>query len=510
MTAATKRTSDTPGRTGGASRDTTGTDRIVRVASGDVAATTAVPDGAPVSSAGPAASTEALAAFLASIRYADLSDTTIEKTKMLFLDWLGSALAGAPSEPVRILARFVRSMGPAGGSATVVPWRATSSPFFAALLNGASSHVVEMDDLHNGAVAHPGTVVFPAALAVAQDRDASGERFIASVVAGYEACVRVGEYLGRSHYRVFHTTATAGILGAAAAAAHLLGGDAGVMQHALGSAGTQAAGLWEFLRDGAMSKQLHAGKAAADGLLAAYLAQDGFTGASRILEGPAGMGAAMSRDADPRCLAAGLTERPMRWKVLETSLKYHASCRHTHPAADALLEVMRRYKLSADDLAAIRVRVYRAASDVLGAVEEPRTIHQAKFSLGFVLALIALYGRAGVADFTEETLHAPAVTSLARRVSMVVDDSLDALYPARWCAVVDVELVDGRIYSSRVDEPKGDPGNPLTAAEVEEKFRVLARAGGLLDERDVEEVIARVRTLERAVSLRDVLPGAAT
>jgi 2-methylcitrate dehydratase PrpD len=256
-----------------------------------------------------------------------------------------------------------------------------------------------------------------------------------------------------------------------------------------------------------MSKQLHAGKAAADGLLSAYLARDGFTGASRILEGQAGMGAAMSRDADLSRLTAGLTERPLRWKVLETSLKYHASCRHTHPAADALLEVMRRYNLSADGLAAIRVRVYRAASDVLGAVDEPRTLHQAKFSLGFVLALIALYGHAGVADFTQETLHAPAVTALARRVSMVVDDSLDALYPSRWGAIVDVETADGRVYSARVDEPKGDPGNPLTEAEVEEKFRVLALSGGLLGEHDVEEVIARVRTLERAGSLRDILPG---
>ena len=271
---------------------------------------------------------------------------------------------------------------------------------------------------------------------MAQDREASGERFIAAAVAGYEACVRVGEYLGRSHYRVFHTTATAGTLGAATAAAHLLGADAGVMQHALGSAGTQAGGLWEFLRDGAMSKHLHTGKAAADGVLSAYLAKDGFSGASRILEGQAGMGAAMSHDADLSRLTDGLTERPVRWKVLETSLEYYASCRHTHPAADALLEAMRRYNLSADGLAAIRVRVYRAASDVLGAVDEPRTLHQAKFSLGFVLALIALYGRAGVADFTEETLRAPAVRSLARRVSMVVDDSLDALYPSRWGAIV--------------------------------------------------------------------------
>ena len=133
-------------------------------------------------------------------------------------------------------------------------------------------------------------MVFPAALAAAQQTGASGRDLISASVAGYETGVRVGSYLGRSHYKVFHTTGTAGTLAAAAAVSHLLGADEEVMLHALGSAGTQAAGLWEFLRDAADSKQLHTAKAASDGLLAAYLARDGFTGATRILEGEQGYG----------------------------------------------------------------------------------------------------------------------------------------------------------------------------------------------------------------------------
>src|SRR5262249_7012947 len=139
-----------------------------------------------------------------------------------------------------------------------------TSPFLAALVNGAASHVVEQDDLHNSSVVHPGTVVFPAVFAAAQETGASGREMIVSTVAGYEAAVRVGEFLGRSHYKVFHTTGTAGKVGAAAGVARLLRLDPSRLQHALGSAGTMAAGLWEFLRDAADSKQLHTGKAAAD------------------------------------------------------------------------------------------------------------------------------------------------------------------------------------------------------------------------------------------------------
>ncbi len=153
--------------------------------------------------------------------------------------------------------------------------------------------------MHNGSVFHPGSVVFPPALAVAQATGASGRDLLTAAVAGYEVGIRVGEFLGRSHYKVFHTTGTAGTVAAAAATGRLLNLSAEAMLHAFGSAGTQAAGLWEFLRDAADSKQLHTAKASADGLAAAYLARDGFTGAKRILEGAQGMAAGMSSDADP-------------------------------------------------------------------------------------------------------------------------------------------------------------------------------------------------------------------
>lgn len=448
-------------------------------------------------------STRMLASFVSDLRYEDLPADVVERTKEFFLDWAASALAGQGAGPVRALEAFVETMGPDGGSSEILVSRRRTSPLFAALINGAASHVVEQDDVHNGAVFHPATVVFPAALAAAQETGASGRDFIAAAVAGYEVGVRVGGFLGRSHYKVFHTTGTAGTLAAAAAVSHLLGADEEVMLHSLGSAGTQAAGLWEFLRDAADSKQLHTAKAAADGLLSAYLARDGFTGARRILEGDQGMAGGMSSDPDPAKLTEDLGER---WAVLETSFKYHASCRHTHPAADALLSGMKEHGLAADDIVTVRARVHEAAIDVLGPVTDPSTIHQSKFSMGFVLALIAQRGTAGLDDFTEESLEDSDLRSFHDKVEMVLDEEVDAAYPERWIGLVDIETEDGRQLTSRVDVPKGDPGNTLSRAEIEEKALKLATYRNGAMKKELHGLVECAWNLENEGDLRDLLP----
>ena len=445
---------------------------------------------------------QALSEFLAALRYADLPQDVVARAKELFLDWFASALAGKAARPVQVLEKFTAQMGPASGPSEVLTSRMRTSPMFAALINGAASHVVEQDDIHNGAVLHPGAVVFPAVLAAAQETGASGKEFIAAAVAGYEAGIRVGEFLGRSHYKVFHTTGTAGTLAAAAGVARLLNLDASRLQHALGSAGTQAAGLWEFLRDAADSKQLHTGKAAAAGLFAAYIARDGFTGARRILEGEQGMAAAMSSDADPRRLTDGLGSR---WVLPETSLKYHASCRHTHPAADALLELMREHKLKADDIESVTAHVHRSAIDVLGPVTDPQTIHQSKFSMGFVLALIANYGRAGLADFTDEALRNPKLRALHDKVKMALDPEIDAAYPKRWMGRVTVQTHEGRQLEKHVTSPKGDPDNALTREELEEKALRLAAYANGATAAEMEKVIVRICRLHDEPNVRDFL-----
>jgi 2-methylcitrate dehydratase PrpD len=310
-------------------------------------------------------------------------------------------------------------------------------------------------------------------------------------VAGYETGIRVGEFLGRSHYKVFHTTGTAGTIAAAAAAGRLLRLSPEQMLNAFGSAGTQAAGLWEFLRDAADSKQLHAAKAAADGLLAAYLARDGFTGAKRIFEGAQGMAAGMSTDADPAKLTAGLGER---WALAETSFKYHACCRHTHPAADALLKLLDENAVDLQEVTRVTAHVHQGAIDVLGAVDTPRTVHQAKFSMGTVLGLIAVFGRAGLREFEEDYTN-PAVEAFRGKVAMALDPEVDRAYPARWIGKVMVETADGRVLRGRVDEPKGDPGNTLTRVEIEEKALRLAAYRGGATAAEMARAMARIREL---------------
>ena len=448
------------------------------------------------------ATTRTLAAWAAGVRDGHVPEAAVERTKELFLDWAASALAGRGARPVRALEVVAAAMGPADGPSEVLVSRARTSPLFAALVNGGASHVVEQDDLHNASVLHPGTVVFPAVLAAAQATGASGRALITASVAGYEVAVRVGRFLGRSHYRVFHTTGTAGTLGAAAGVAHVLGAGEDEMLHGLGSAGTQAAGLWEFLRDGADSKQLHTAKAAADGLLSAYLAREGMTGAERILEGEAGMAAGMSSDADPARLGDGLGES---WAALETSFKFHASCRHTHPAADALLAAMHEHGLAAGDVERVRARVHEPAIDVLGPVVDPRNVHQSKFSMGFVLAQIAHRGGASLDLFTEESLHDPDLRDFLPRVEMVLDPEVDAAYPERWIGLVEVDTTDGRHLVSRVDVPKGDPGNPLTRAEIEDKAHRLAVHGGGVGPEEVHRLVARAWALEHEPDVRDLL-----
>jgi 2-methylcitrate dehydratase PrpD len=324
-------------------------------------------------------------------------------------------------------------------------------------------------------VFHPAAVVIAPALAVAQSIGASGSQLLTAVVAGYEVGIRVGEFLGRSHYKTFHTTATAGTLAAAAAVGSLLKLTPEQMLHAFGSAGTQSAGVWEFLRDAADSKQLHCAHAAASGLMSAYLAQDGFTGAAKVLEGAQGLGVGMSNDADP----PRLTDRlGTRWALAETSFKYHASCRHTHPAADALLQVMAQHGLKPDDVARVTTHV-----------------HQGKFSMGTVLGLIAVHGRAGLGEFDRDFL-APEVAAFRDRVAMELDAEVDTAYPARWVGKVSVQTRDGRTLQGRVDEPKGDPGNTLSRAEIEDKMQRLAHYGEGATAEEAKALCQRMWQLE--------------
>ena len=449
-----------------------------------------------------------LASFAANLKASDIPADVMSRAEDLLVDWFGSAIAGKGSRPVELITQFAQNMGgfslEHAGPAEVLVSRKTSSPFLAAMANAAASHVAEQDDVHNGSVFHPATVVFPPALACAQAIGASGEELLVAAVAGYEVGIRVGEFLGRSHYKVFHTTGTAGTIAAAAAVGRLLKLNPEQMLNAFGSAGTQSAGLWEFLRDAADSKQLHTAHAASTGLMSAYIAQAGFTGAEHILEGKQGLAAGMSSDSDPSKLVDHLGSR---WALAETSFKYYASCRHTHPAADALLQVMLANKLAPSDIAKVETLVHQGAIDVLGPVTDPATVHQSKFSMGTVLALVAYYQFAGLQEF-DRHFHDDEICAFRERVSMTLDPEVDGAYPQRWIGKVKVHLNNGQILEGRVDEPKGDPGNTLSRAEITDKAMRLAAFSDGASPEEMKKAIDLLWNIRKQAKIGFLLPSA--
>ena len=415
----------------------------------------------------------------------------LRRAEDLLLDCLASILAGASARAVLAIERYAAAMGPVDGPSEVLITRRRTTPLFAAMVNAAAAHVVEQDDVHNGSVFHPAAVVFPPALAVAQALGRSGRDLLTAAVAGYEVGIRVGEFLGRSHYKIFHTTGTAGTIAAAVTVGRLLNLDAGQMLHALGSAGTQAAGLWEFLRDAADSKQLHTAKPPPT-------ADRRLPGARRLHRRPPHPGG-------PQGMAAGIARRRSRQAVRPAGHALGAGRNliqvprllppHASGGGRAETE-LREHGLSPDDIERVVTHVHQGAIDVLGPVTDPRTVHQSKFSMGTVLALVALQGRAGLAEF-DAGLDDERVAAFRQRVVMELDPEVDAAYPQRWIGKVTVHTRDGRQLRSRVDEPKGDPGNTLSRAEIEDKMLRLGRYADAATESELRALIGTVGAWKR-------------
>ncbi|MBI4735501.1 MAG: MmgE/PrpD family protein [candidate division NC10 bacterium] len=438
---------------------------------------------------------ERMAAFIFDTDSDALSADALTMAKLCVLDWLGSVYAGKGSRPAVAILLVAKSLG-GNPEATLLPDGSQSSAYMAALVNAAASHVVEMDDLHKGSILHPAAPVIPAALAMAEREGASGRELLASIVLGYEVAIRLGEAMGPSHYQFWHTTGTCGTFGAAAAVGRILGLSKQELAAALGSAGTQAAGLWEFLVDGAMSKQLHPAKAAADGLLAALLAEQGFTAASRIFEGDKGFCRAMAKEADLGRLTQGLGTTPLR--ILSTSFKAHAACYHIHSAIDAVLEIRRKHSLQAAEVERVHIALYPAALDLLEKVE-PQDPYAAKFNIPFCVATALVYGQVAISAFTTDRLHDPKIRGVMERISLARDPELGKVYPERWPAVAEITTRAGETHVARIDFPRGDPKNPMTQEELVAKFHNLATPA--LDQEHRKKTVDACLQLEQVENL---------
>ena len=387
------------------------------------------------------------------------SDADLHSAALFVLDTLACAVAGRGAAPAKMLL------------AVAPPDRIDVAR--RAFLVGGLAHILEMDDLHRDSVTHPGSVVIPAAWTIAEDRNLGGRQFLEAVLAGYEACCRVGMAVGKTHYRVWHNTSTCGPFGAAMAAAKLVGLSEDETVWALGNAGTQSSGLWEFLATGAMSKHLHTARAAESGVLAALLAKEGFTGPEKILEGEKGFFAGLCADPIPQAVTAD-PSRP--WELTRTSIKPWPCCRHTHPAIDAALEL--HEALKGADIKRITVGAYRAAVDVCDR-PDPQDPYSAKFSLQHTVAIALKDGLVNQASFDADARSRMA--NERTKVLVAVAPKVDAAYPRAWGAEVAVVTTDGRRLSASRRDAKGDPENPLTASDLKAKARAMLLESGLAE-----------------------------
>ena len=393
------------------------------------------------------------------IRERPVDRADLEQTALFTLDAVANAIAGRNSEPGRRLMEWSKGrFGDAGRRA-----------FFM----GGLTHILEVDDIHRASVVHTGCVTVPAAFALAAEKTLSGDQLLHAVLYGFEAACRVGMAVGPAHYKVWHNTATCGPYGSAMTAATILGLDDEQTMHALGNAGTQSAGLWEFLATGAMSKHLHAGRAAEAGVVAAELAALGFTGPPAILEGPAGFFAGACPDSDPDAV---LRDPNAPWQVHLTSIKPWPSCRHTHPAIDAALALFDQLGLS--KLAAIEVATYAAAINVCDR-SVANSEYEGKFSIQHCVAAALQRGKVDFSAFGPEARERAA--DLARMVTVKTGEPYASAYPAAWGASVSLVLEDGTQLIAVRPECKGDPDAALSADAMIDKARDLMRHGGIND-----------------------------
>lgn len=420
--------------------------------------------------------TATLADFCADIGFQALDSGLAGQTGLLLLDFLGVAARGILSPSTQAMLQAHEEMGQGEGELPIIgTTRKASAPGFA-LIHGAAAHSLELDDLHNASSLHPGVAVFPAACAAAQLTQAQPADFVAAVVAGYEAATRLGEAVNpATHYeRGFHPTATCGVFGAATAAGKIFKLSAEKIGQAWGICGSMASGSMAFLSGETWTKHLNAGWASQAGLTAAMLARHAYRAPKAIIEEPLGFLHAYAEEPRPDRLVAKLGER---WAVLETSLKPHACCRYMQPAIDGLITLAEENDLDPMKVASVTVHCLPAGFRLIAEPPEqkadPQRTTEAQFSMPFGAAVALVRRRAGLDEFGEDALRDPAIRSLLPKIRCIKSEELGKMWPERWSAEVEVKTTDGGRFNQRVENPKGDPTNPFTEAELVEKFLEL-------------------------------------
>ncbi|KAI3604107.1 Immune-responsive protein 1 (plasmid) [Cupriavidus necator H850] len=412
--------------------------------------------------------TEAFGPFFSTVKAGPLPVEVLHHAKRALIDWHAALFPGLDAEAVqRLRGALEEEFG--RGNATL-PGGQHVTARVAALLNGAAAHAAEIDDSFRDAMYHPGAPTIAAAIAAAQDVGAAGELLLKGIVVGYEVSTRIGVVLGRAHYRYWHSTATVGTFGAAAAAAFIYGATEEQLAHALATAATFAAGLQQAFRMDSMSKPLHVGRAAEGGVLAARAAVAGITGSLDVLDGETGLGRAMSDGPEWGALAATLGTD---FHICRLTFKNHIGCGHTFAAIDGALALKAKLGIDTSQIRHIHVATYRPALEI-ACYLDPQTENEAKFSLKYIVATALVHGSVRLPAYTPERLRDDETRRLMDCMTIVVDPEIDEWFPGKRAARVEIETLDGAKADYLQQNRKGDPEDPLSDADLDGKLMELA------------------------------------
>jgi 2-methylcitrate dehydratase PrpD len=436
-----------------------------------------------------------LARFVTALSLGNVPPSVVTQTTLLALDTIGNCLAASTMDFGRAVIQVAERLGGAPES-SLIGGKGKVAAANAVLANGTLAHGLDFDDTREEAIVHTGSVAVTTALAVGEALGAQGKAVLEALISGVEVMCRVGLAVpGRLHARSFHPTGLAGSFGAAAAAGKLYGLPEDQLVHAFGICGSQASGIVEYLADGSWTKRLHPGWAAHAGVVAALLAQSGFTGPERVFEGRQGFYQAFAGGHDELRLSQLLESLGGAWEVQRLTFKPYPCGSIAQPYMDCALRLRKRYQIMPDQI--VEVQCATAAGPVprlwepLEAKRRPPNGYAAKFSLPYLVAVVLVKGTAGLAEFTDAAVRDETVLSVAAKVNYLVDPAIR--YPEQFIGHVSIRLADGRVVEERQNQPKGGPDFPMTREELEAKFRANARL--VLSNEKVERVIRDVDSL---------------
>jgi len=390
------------------------------------------------------------------------------------LDWLACASLGKLSDAGRAYQGLLAL--DEGGKCTAIGGQRTTMQN-AAQHNGALGNVLEMDDIHRSSILHPGPVIIPAALAVAEQMDCTLKSFLTAIIKGYELTICMGEAVGRSHYRYFHNTATCGALGAALASSSILKLSQQQSLWAIGNAGSTTGGLWQMRNEKVLTKQWHNAQACRSGVMAAFMAKQNLSGPEYIFEGPQGIFNALSDDASLERFLA----KQEKWRIYDCSFKPWPACRHAHGAMDVLLEILKEGAMDINDIERIDVGVYQDAQVFCDRLT-PETSLQAKFSIQHALAAILLWGEPQLEHYTQTAFEDKQCSELRGRINIRVDQNIESVYPQHFGAKCTMALKNGQQIVRSQQDTLGDPEKPLSQTQRHKKAHMLLSHTGMSDD----------------------------